>query len=265
MRSNEHNKPISIDIMITKAEIKLITSLRHKKYRDEEQLFVVEGEKMMEELVNSHFTIQKLYTTAAPQAAFAFSVEQIGETEMKKVSALKTSSSFLAVVHQPAISDAAPIPLDDLVLAIDDVQDPGNLGTIIRLADWFGIRHLVCSLHTVDCYNPKVVQASMGAIFRTKISYLDLPAFIAQVATKAPVYGTFLDGINIYETSLAPKAVLVMGNESTGISEAVARQISSRLLIPSFPRNRKGSESLNVAVSTAIACAEFRRRAIIQS
>ena len=201
--------------MITKAEIKLITSLQHKKYRDEEQLFIVEGEKMAEELMNSHFSIQKLYTTAVPQATFAFPVEQINEMEMKKISVLKTPSSFLAVVCKPSADNSAQIPLNDLVLAIDDVQDPGNLGTIIRLADWFGIRHLVCSLHTVDCYNPKVVQATAGAIFRVKISYLDLPVFIAQAAAQAPVYGTFLDGVNIYETSLEQKAVLVMETKAT--------------------------------------------------
>ncbi len=248
--------------MITKAEIKLITSLAHKKYRDEERLFVVEGEKMTEELLDSPFSIYKLYSTIPLQPTFRFPAEQISEVEMKKITGLKTASPVLAVVHQPVFPKAPAIPPDDLVIAVDDVQDPGNLGTIIRLADWFGIRDVVCSPHTVDCFNPKVIQATMGAIFRIRITYLDLASFLAQAAKKAPVYGTFLDGDNIYETVLENKAVLVMGNEGNGISETVARQVTSRLLIPPFPIHRKGSESLNVAVSTAIACAEFRRRTI---
>jgi len=235
--------------MLSKSNISLITSLAHKKYRDELGLFVVEGAKMVEEAQLSGYKIHQLFTDA-----------ELTPAEMKKISGFKTPSTVLAVVEQPKHElNIAAMP-DDLVLALDGIQDPGNLGTIIRLADWFGIRHIVCAPTTADCYNSKVVQATMGAIFRVKVYYVALVDFCAQMTGKMPIYGTTLDGGNIYEKSLITPSVLVMGSEGSGISPEVAAWLSERLYIPSFPPENKGSESLNVAVSTAIVCAEFRRR-----
>ena len=235
--------------MLSKSNISLITSLAHKKYRDELGLFVVEGAKMIEEMRLSGYKIHKLFTDA-----------ELTPAEMKKISRFKTPSTALAVVEQPKHELNIANMSDDLVLALDGIQDPGNLGTIIRLADWFGIRHIVCAPTTADCYNSKVVQATMGAIFRVKVYYVSLVDFCTQMAVKMPIYGTTLDGGNIYEKNLVTPSVLVMGSEGSGISAEVATCLSERLYIPSYPPENKGSESLNVAVSTAIVCAEFRRR-----
>ncbi|MDR0294898.1 MAG: RNA methyltransferase [Prevotellaceae bacterium] len=236
--------------MISKSDISLITSLAHKKYRDELGLFVVEGPKMVEEVQLSGYTIHKLFTDA-----------ELTPAEMKKISGFKTPSSALAVVRQPKHQLNIADMSGDLLLALDGVQDPGNLGTIIRLADWFGIRHIVCSQTSADCYNSKVVQATMGAIFRVKIYYYtSLADFCEQMAGKIPIYGTALDGDNIYEKPLITPSILVMGSEGSGISPEVAAWLSNKLYIPSYPAENRGSESLNVAVSTAIVCAEFRRK-----
>ena len=235
--------------MISKSDISLITSLAYKKYRDELGLFVVEGPKMVEEAQLSGYKIHKLFTDA-----------ELTPAEMKKISGFKTPSSALAVVKQPKHQLDFSALSGDLILALDGIQDPGNLGTIIRLADWFGIRHIVCAPTTADCYNSKVVQATMGAIFRVKIYYTSLADFCKQMSGKMPIYGTTLNGDNIYEKPLITPAVLVMGSEGSGISPEVEKWLSDKLYIPSFPAENKGSESLNVAVSTAIVCAEFRRR-----
>ncbi|MCL2097434.1 MAG: RNA methyltransferase [Bacteroidales bacterium] len=235
--------------MISKSDISLITSLAHKKYRDQLGLFVVEGPKMVEEAQRSGYTIHKLFTEA-----------ELTPAEMKKISGFKTPSTALAVVKQPQHEFCIDDMSDDLVLALDGVQDPGNLGTIIRLADWFGIRHIVCAHTTADCYNSKVVQATMGAIFRVKVYYTSLVDFCNRIAPKMPIYGTALDGSNIYEKRLITPSVLVMGSEGSGISAEVAAYLSDNLYVPSYPPENKGSESLNVAVSAAIVCAEFRRK-----
>ena len=235
--------------MLSKANISLITSLAHKKYRDELGLFVVEGPKMVEEAQLSEYKIYKLFTDT-----------ELTPAEMKKISGFKTPSTALAVVEQPRHElDIANVS-GDLILVLDGVQDPGNLGTIIRLADWFGIRHIVCAHTTADCYNSKVVQASMGAIFRVKVYYVSLLDFFEQLTGVMPVYGATLDGDNIYEKQLITPAAIVMGSEGNGISPEVAALLTDRLYIPSYPPENKGSESLNVAMSTAIVCAEFRRR-----
>lgn len=227
----------------------MITSLAHKKYRDELGLFVVEGTKMVEEAQRSGLNVLKL-----------FALTDITPAEMKKISSFKTPSSVLAVLEKPTYTLETTTVLNNLVLALDGVQDPGNLGTIIRIADWFGIKHIVCSPTTADCYNPKVVQATMGAIFRVKVHYTDLPMFLQQAAQQMPVYGTTLDGENIYKENLITPAVLVMGSEGQGISKEIEALLTSKLYIPPYPLNVSTSESLNVAVSTAIVCAEFRRR-----
>ncbi len=246
---------------MTTAEIKRIKSLSQKKYRDEHHLFVVEGEKLVAEALHSSFAVQKIVTTKpfdfpAPNHL----VEQVGPATMERISSFKTAPPVLAVVEKPATRPLPALAADELYLALDDIQDPGNLGTIVRLADWFGIRHIFCSHNTVECYNPKALQATMGAIFRVGVHYTALPAFLQQAKATTPVYGTALAGENIYTQPLSKGGIVVMGNEGNGLSAEVDKTITERLFIPPYPAAANSSESLNVAVSTAIVCAEFRRR-----
>lgn len=245
---------------MTQAEIKWIKSLATKKRRDEEGVFVVEGEKMTDELRQSGFTVRRLVATRPLSCAFARPApEYVDEKTMRRISLLKTPSPALAVVEKPAVPPWPAIDRDELIIALDQVQDPGNAGTIIRTADWFGVRHVVCSPGAVDCYSPKVVQATMGAIFRVNIYAAALPAFLRQAQSRTAVYGAFLHGENLYSRPLTAGGVIVIGNEGRGISPDVAAEIPTRLFIPAFPGGG-GSESLNAAVSAAIVCAEFRRR-----
>lgn len=246
--------------MITKAEIQLVRSLADKRNREELGLFVAEGEKLIAELRHSHLRIRRIYSLEG--VLDGSDVQIVTQKEMERLSMLKTANNSLAVVEQPHYNfDLATLD-HNLVLALDDVQNPGNLGTIIRLADWFGISDIVCSPATADCFNPKVVQATMGAILRVRVHYLDLPELLHEASTRnIPIYGTFLDGENIYEHSLQQRGIIVMGNEGRGISHECAQVVSERLYIPSYPANRDGSESLNVAIATAVTCAEFRRQA----
>ena len=240
-------------MMISKNEIKEIRALGQKKFREERGLFVVEGEKLVEEALRSGFDVVAHYR-----------VEDIGEETMGRISQLTHPSPALAVVRRPAPVEPV-IDSDELVLALDGVRDPGNLGTILRIADWFGIRQVLASPDTVECYNPKAVQATMGAIFRVRVHYCDLPAFLGRLALPAglPVYGTFLEGDNIYPAPLTRGGILVMGSEADGISPEVAAAVDRKLFIPPFPADAHTSESLNVAVATAICCSEFRRREIL--
>ncbi|MDR2359203.1 MAG: RNA methyltransferase [Prevotellaceae bacterium] len=243
------------------SEIKWIKSLSQKKIRDEYGLFIVEGKKMVEELVCSTFTTHRIITAQPLDFPVAgCPVEQVNAATMARLSALKTPPAVLAIVEKPVATKFPPPAPDELLLALDNIQDPGNLGTIIRLADWFGIRRLVCSPGTADCYNPKVVQATMGAIFRVEIHYTELPEFLWQAKKSTAVYGAFLDGDNIYQKQLTPGGVVVVGNEGNGISPEAAAAVSGRLFIPPYPAGAITSESLNVAASAAILCAEFRRR-----
>ena len=232
--------------MISKAEIKEAKALGQKKFRDERQLFIVEGEKLVAEALQSGFDIVAHYR-----------VEDIGEDTMARISQLTHPSPALAIVRQPA-----PTPLhiepDELVLALDGIRDPGNLGTILRIADWFGIHQILTSEDTVECYNPKVVQATMGAIFRVRVHYLPLQEILQK--TNVPVYGTFLEGENLYQAELTKGGILVMGSEAHGITPEIAATVTRKITIPPYPTNAHTSESLNVAVATAITCAEFRRR-----
>ena len=240
--------------MITAAEIKFIKSLSQKKFRDSEGLFVVEGEKMVQEALKSGFEVEKVYRK-----------EEIGEAAMERISALSSPSPALALVRKPADLSSAKLPSKGLILALDGIRDPGNLGTILRIADWFGIDAVYASEDTVDVFNPKVVQATMGAIFRVKFHYADIPALCSS-ALKAGgrVYGTFLDGENMYGKELSngteAPSVIVIGNEANGISANTAACVTDRLFIPPFPANDPGSESLNAAVATAVTVAEFRRQ-----
>lgn len=245
--------------MLTKNEIKLIKSLSDRSARRDAGLFVVEGDKMVREVLDSALRIERLFVTERSMVRAA-AAECISPKEMERISHLKTPSDSLALVAIPEYGFSADM-FDGLVIALDSVQDPGNMGTIIRLADWFGVSDILCSEDTVDCYNPKVVQATMGALLRVKVHYVDLPAVLAQAASHgADVYGTFLEGDDIYKAPLASKGIVVMGNEGKGISHGVASSVSRKLFIPPYPTDRRGSESLNVATATAIICSEFRRR-----
>ena len=248
-------------MVISNNEIKKIKSLQQKKFRDETGLFIVEGEKMVREAIDSQFKVEKAYYKS-----------EIGEEGMKRISALSNPSPALAVVHKPKDSsvDDASVLADvikegGLFLALDTIRDPGNLGTILRIADWFGIKAVFAAKDTVDVFNPKVVQATMGAIFRVKLHYVDLLEVSDIVlANGGKVYGTFLDGENMYEKNLDTgkdsPVMIVIGNESEGVSNAMEAKVSDRLYIPPYPADALTSESLNAAIATAITVAEFRRR-----
>ena len=241
--------------MITRAEILDIKSLATKQGREELGAFIAEGEKLVGEIRNSSLRIRRILQT---KPIFAEG-ELVSEKEMERISQLKSANSVLAVVELPTRKLANVQPNQNLVLALDRVQNPGNLGTIIRLADWFGISDIVCSEDTADCFNPKVVQATMGAILRVRVHYTNLAKWLAE-QRDTKIYGTFLEGENIYNAQLDKSGVIVMGNEGQGISAEVAKCVSHKLLIPPYPADRCGSESLNVAVATAVICSEFRRR-----
>lgn len=244
---------------MTKAEIQLVRSLADKRARTETGLFVAEGEKLIAELRSSELRIRRIY---ALEGLFRGpEVECVAARDMERLSHLKSPSRALAVVEIPRYGLAAEDLAGRLTLALDEVQNPGNLGTIIRLADWFGITDIVCSEESADCFNPKVVQATMGAILRVRVHYLPLAPLLAEAGRRMPVYGTFLEGDNLYDTDLNPTGIIVMGNEGRGVTPDVARTVTRRLFIPPYPADRRGSESLNVAMATGIVCAEFRRRA----
>ncbi|MCM5663836.1 TrmH family RNA methyltransferase [Galbibacter mesophilus] len=241
--------------MVSKSEIKLITSLHQKKYRSKHGLFIAEGVKVVEELLASDFKPYKVYATEEGEEKLeASKLTVVPEGVLKKMSALKSPSSVLAVFY---IKAPSKIEEDSLVVALDEVRDPGNLGTIIRLCDWFGISNLVCSATTVDCYNPKVVQATMGSLSRVNIVYTDLEKFLKN--TSLPKYAAMMDGENIYKATLPNAAVLVMGNEANGISGNILSTMSNTISIPRFGA-MQATESLNVATATAILLSEFKRR-----
>ncbi|MFI3330660.1 MAG: RNA methyltransferase [Rikenellaceae bacterium] len=239
--------------MLTKADITKIKSLGEKKSRLEHGLFTLEGHKIISEVKDSDFEIENIYTTQQDADN-----EHVSPKEMARISQLKTPTDCLAVVKIPSYKLNFDELNNSLILALDNVQDPGNLGTIIRIADWFGIKDILCSHLSADCYNPKVVQASMGAILRVRVHYTNLEEALSKITS--PIYGTFLEGDNIYNHSLSANGVIVMGNEGRGISEVIEAKISSKLYIPPYPKNSPSSESLNVATATSIVCSEFRRR-----
>lgn len=243
---------------LSKAKIKWVQQLASKKFRKQLGLFIAEGDKMVSDMLPA-FTCKTLFYTEmyhGPKTAQENIL--VSYDELCKLSRLETPQHVLAVFEMPQFNlDTASLD-GQLVLALEGIQDAGNLGTIVRLADWFGIEHILCSYGTVDVYNPKVVQATMGALARVKVHYLDLPATLSTL--HLPIYVTALDGENIYQSELAPSGVVVMGNEGNGVSDAVKELSTHQLLIPNFPVGRITSESLNVGVATAVVCAEFRRR-----
>ena len=239
---------------VTKSQIKLVKSLQHKKFRDELGLFVAEGDKCVSELQKAFelkFRIQNTEYKVQTDSLLA------SPKEIEQMSGLKTPQGVVGVFKKRPIGDWK-LEIGDLVLALDGIQDPGNLGTIIRTCDWFGVHNIVCSLDTADCYNPKVVQATMGALARVRVHYVDLAKWLAE--QHCPIIGTLLEGKNMYESPLPKEGVIVMGNEGNGISSAVRSLVTHPIRIPSYPKNAETSESLNVSIATAIVLAEFRRK-----
>ena len=244
--------------MITRADIQLVRSLADKRARTETGLFVAEGAKLVGEIASSSLRVRHIYSSREfAHPAF----EHATTKELERLSLLKTPSDTVAVVEIPRHRFDLAEAKRGLILALDEVQNPGNMGTIIRLADWFGISDIICTPNSADCFNPKVVQATMGAILRVRVHYLDLAATLSEARKRGvEVYGTFLEGENIYHSSLKQNGIIVMGNEGRGVSAEVATTVSHKLLIPPYPVDRHGSESLNVAIATSIVCSEFRRR-----
>lgn len=239
--------------MVVKSQIKLIRSLHQKKYRNQHGLFFVEGKKTVQELLDSDFRPHSIYSTDVSIFDISEHIsKKITSAELKQISALKNPNGVLGVFHMP---ETQKVDFNDWIVVLDDVQDPGNLGTIIRLCDWFGIRNLVCSKNTVDCYNPKVLQATMGSISRVSISYLDIAVFLKE--SKIPSYGAFMDGTSIYEHSFPDQGILILGNEGNGISEVVGALVSKKITIPQY--GNRTTESLNVGTAAAVLLNEIRR------
>lgn len=248
--------------MVSKNQIKLVRSLESKKGRSKEGVFVAEGPKVVADLM-AVIKPRIIFATAEWIEEYGWeradSVFEVSNDELRSISFLKHPQHVIALFPMPG-SRSCIVPNNvELYLALDDVQDPGNLGTIIRIADWFGISRIYCSRNTADVYNPKVVQATMGSIARVEVVYVELAEFLSSLPADFPIYGTFLDGDDIYKKSLTSNGIIVMGNEGKGISPSVSRYINNRLLIPSFQKGRATADSLNVAIATAITCAEFRR------
>lgn len=251
--------------MLTKNTISYIQSLKQKKYRDEHNTFIAEGIKINTELLAE---LSPQYIIGLPEVLDKINnisghknIIEVTENELTKITQQKSPQGIFCVYHKPE-SESIPLDYDDLILMLDDIQDPGNLGTIIRLSNWYGIKHIICSKNTADVYAPKVVQSAMGAIVRANVIYCDLESFM-QDYKSLPIYGTFLNGKNIYQEPLSRKGIIVMGNEGNGISDKVANYIQRRLYIPPYPAGNNDMESLNVSVATAIICSEFRRRLIV--
>lgn len=248
--------------MLTKNKIKYIQSLQKKKNRDADSVFVAEGDRLVKDLL-AFCSCRTLVCTESfidslserpPAEEFII----CSKNEIERLSVQKSAQQAIAVFDQIRHPFNASDLTGKLSLALDTVQDPGNLGTIIRIADWFGIEHILCTRETVDLYNAKTIQATMGALARVKVHYLDLADTLSGLTL--PIYGTFLDGTNLYEEELTPEGIIVMGNEGNGISPAIENIVTRKLLIPGYPDIHPVCESLNVGVATSVICAEFRRR-----
>ena len=250
--------------MISKNEIKSIKALAVKKIRQEKGLFIAESHKLVEELLGvmecTLVVATEEWVNKNSRSVKNIRTEIVSETVLKQISLLQTPQDVLAVFRIPNHQSSIEIAEKELVLALDNIQDPGNLGTIVRIADWFGIKNIFCSIGTADIYNPKSIQATMGAIARVKLHYMDLQKELGKLKKKIPVYGTLLNGKDIYKSVLTENGIIIMGNEGNGISKEVCSLVTDPLSIPSYPADAPTSESLNVAVATAITCAEFRRR-----
>lgn len=253
--------------MVSKNQIKQIQSLKQKKFREETGLFVAEGTKIVSELLHSSIQVETLYATAeflsGRSIPDTFPVVEISRAELERISFLTAPNEVLAVCRIPEPRLDSLQLKGKLILMLDDIRDPGNLGTILRIADWFGIEQVICSIETADAFNPKVVQATMGSIARVQVHYLDLDEYLkSNHSSEMPVFGALLDGDNVYSQKLPAEGFLMIGNESHGISIDLQKHITHRLRIPSFGKlksNGGEAESLNAAIATAILCSEFRR------
>lgn len=240
--------------MLSKKQLKLIASLQQKKYRNKNNLFIVEGVKGVNEFLNSNFELFQLFCTEQFEHDLHHDkVSLVNETELRKISNYSTPNEVLALF---VIPERKEIVFNEFTVVLDGINDPGNLGTIIRLCDWFNVKQLICSNDTVDCYNSKVIQSTMGSLSRVSIIYSELSEFISE--TQLPIFSTLLEGDNVYESTLPAKAILVMGNEANGVSESINNLIKNKLTIPRFGESIS-AESLNVATATAILLSEFRR------
>lgn len=252
--------------MLSRNQIKFIASLQQKKFRKLHGLFVAEGPKLAFELLDSEFEVEKLYVLARvlEEQKYNFSnkeveVVTVSEKDLQRISGMKSPNEMLALVKIPDPSGSIDHLFEDLVLYLDKLQDPGNFGTILRTADWFGIKNIVCSPDTAEVFNPKIVQASMGSVTRVKVFYKEFEKFIGEAPKNFPVYATMLDGQDIYQTNLKSQGVIIIGNESTGISEKLRPFITQKITIPSSAK-QTGPESLNASVAAALVMAEFRRQ-----
>ena len=250
--------------MASRSTISFVRSLQQRKFRIQEGCFIVEGPKLIQELLSTSFEVQSLFALSGwivPDIADGIPFEQVSEKELEQISALHTPNKVLAVVKIPA-EVPFQTPNTGFHLLIDQLQDPGNLGTIIRIADWFGFHSVICSPDTVECYNPKVVQATMGSLFRIPIYYHSLPDLLIKNATanKIQVFATLLEGENLYQKPLSKDALIIMGNESRGMSPMLLPFVSQAIRIPEGKKNAPIAESLNVGIATGIICAEFRRQ-----
>lgn len=254
--------------MLSKNRIKHITSLKIKKYRELHGEFIAEGNKLVNELLNSNYKANVLYATKEwlieNKLPFGFNAEvvEISDTEMERITMLSTPSPCLLLLQTRNNPFDIAIVERELVLMLDDIKDPGNLGTIIRTADWFGFKHVVCSLNTVDLYNPKTIQSTMGSVARVNVSYQNLIEILEKLKGKVPVYGSLLDGENILHKHLKPTGIIVIGNESNGISAKIRNHINEKIFIPGYQAYSEidTPESLNASMANAIICYEFRRR-----
>ena len=249
---------------LTKNKIKYIQSLKDKRRRDEYSVFIAEGDKMVRELLSILrceilVAIPDFISSIDLNSCKVEEIIEVTKEELEKVSLQKNPQQVLAIFQKPKYNINLKNIQTQLSLALDGIQDPGNMGTIIRLADWYGIEDIFCSKDTVDVYNPKVVQATMGALARVRIHYIELPQFLIN-CTNIPIFGLFLDGENMYTQKLTQNGIIVMGNEGNGIRPEIEKIITNKLFIPNYPTERNTSESLNVAIATAIICSEFRRR-----
>jgi TrmH family RNA methyltransferase len=249
---------------LSKNKLKYIRSLKEKKFRSEYKVFMAEGNKMINDLL-PFLRCQLLIATSdfldSVDTTDIEEVIEVDDSQLAQASFLQNPQQALAVFYQPESREEINIE-NELALALDGIQDPGNMGTIVRLADWYGIRHIFCSQDTVDVYNPKVVQATMGALARVKIHYMDLVVFLTQ-NRHLPIYGTFLNGEDMYRKEITANGIIVMGNEGNGIRPEVEELIAAKLYIPNYPAGNPTSESLNVAIAAAVICAEFRRRSVV--
>lgn len=257
--------------MISKSQIKLINSLRIKKHRKELGLFIAEGEKLIGEIIHSSFKVDSIFATREWIKAYQPEIQEleskvisITESELKKISSLKTPNQVLAIVQMPEYGYERSDVVNQISIALDDIRDPGNLGSIIRIADWFGISHIFCSFNCVDVYNSKVIQSSMGSVCRIQLHSVALEELLKDFSNEEDfiVYGTFLEGENTFKSDLSQRGIIVLGNEASGISEVLFPYIHKRLYIPNYSRSGESIDSLNVSIAAAIVCSEFRRRLV---